>query len=129
MAFTILVVDDSETMRAVIKKTLRIAGLPIFEYFEANNGKEALDILGDNWVDLVLSDLNMPVMGGAEMIEKMSKDGLLKTIPVIVISTEGSQSRVEKLMSKGISAYLRKPFTPELIRDVINDIMGVSDEE
>ena len=129
MALNILVVDDSAVVRAVISKTFKLAGVPVGELYQAENGKEALEILNDNWVDLVFSDINMPVMGGVEMIEKMSDDGLLKTIPVVVVSTEGSATRIEQLKSRGISAYIRKPFTPELVRKVVDDIIGRQDEE
>lgn len=125
MAFNILVVDDSATVRAVIKKTLTIAGVDVGELFMAENGREALDIIADNWVDLVLADINMPIMGGIEMLEKMSEDGLLKTIPVIVVSTEGSATRIEQLKSKGVKGYIRKPFTPEIIKKMVDDILGV----
>jgi len=128
MALNILVVDDSAVVRAVISKTFKLAGVPVGELYQAANGKEALEILNDKWVDLVFSDINMPVMGGVEMIEKMSDDGLLKTIPVVVVSTEGSATRIEQLKSRGISAYLRKPFTPELVRKVVDDIIGGQDE-
>lgn len=93
------------------------------------NGKIALEILGDNWIDLVFADINMPVMGGVEMIDKMSEDGLLKTIPVIIVSTEGSKTRIRKLTEKGISAYLRKPFSPEELKEVIDRVLGVQDGE
>lgn len=117
MALNILVVDDSAVIRAVFSKTFKLVGIPVGELYQAANGKEALEILNENRVDLVFSDINMPVMGGVEMIEKMSDDGLLKTIPVVVVSTEGSTTRIEQLKSKGISAYIRKPFTPELVRE------------
>jgi two-component system chemotaxis response regulator CheY len=68
-------------------------------------------------------------MTGIEMVEKMSADGLLKTIPVVIISTEGSATRIEELKAKGVSAYIRKPFTPELLRSVVDDIVGVENEE
>ena len=128
MALNILVVDDSAIVRAVISKTFKLVGIPVGELYQAANGKEALEILNENWVDLVFSDINMPVMGGVEMIEKMSDDGLLKTIPVVVVSSEGSTTRIEQLKSKGISAYIRKPFTPELVRKVVDDIIGGLDE-
>jgi len=124
MALNILVVDDSETVRAIIAKTLRLAQVPINELFTAANGKEALEILSDNWVDLVFSDINMPIMGGVEMIEKMFADDVMKTIPVVVVSTEGSKTRMEELKTKGVKAYIRKPFTPELVRSVVEDITG-----
>ena len=127
MALNILLVDDSATVRAVISKTLEIAGIPVGELYEAENGKEALDILGDNWIDIVFADINMPVMGGIEMVEKMNEGGLLKTIPVVIVSTEGSATRIEQLKAKGVSAYVRKPFTPEIIRKVVDDIVGAED--
>ncbi len=125
MALNILVVDDSITVRAVIKKTLDLAGVPVNELHEAGNGKEALDILGEQWVDLIFSDINMPVMGGIEMIERIKADESMESIPIIVVSTEGSATRVEELKSKGVRAYIRKPFTPELVRSVVDDIMGL----
>ncbi|HOE66790.1 MAG TPA: response regulator [Candidatus Hydrogenedentes bacterium] len=128
MGLNILIVDDSDTVRAVIAKTLTMCGLPINEVYQAPNGKVALEILAEKWVDLVFSDINMPVMGGVEMIEKMHENDLLTSIPVIVVSTEGSATRMEQLKSKGIRAYLRKPFTPELVRGVVNDIVGLRHE-
>jgi len=94
------------------------------ELHEAENGKEALDILADHWIDIVFADINMPVMGGVEMVEKMSADGLLNTIPVVIVSTEGSTTRMEQLRAKGISGYIRKPFTPEILCNVVNDVVG-----
>ncbi len=124
MVLNILIVDDSKTIRNVVRKTLAIANVPVGELYEAENGKEALSCLNDNWVDLIFADINMPVMGGIEMVEKMCDDGLLKTIPVVIVSTEGSKTRIDHLMSKGVKAYLRKPFTPEEIRAVVKDIVG-----
>ncbi|MFP4501514.1 MAG: response regulator [Candidatus Hydrogenedentota bacterium] len=127
MTLNILVVDDSETVRAIVGKTLRIAGIPVSQLHQAANGREALEILQENWVDLVLSDINMPEMGGVEMLERMQQDELLKTIPVIVVSTEGSATRIEALQSLGVRAYIRKPFNPEQLRAVIVDILGEFD--
>jgi len=124
MSFNILLVDDSKTVRAVISKTLELAGVPVNKLYEVSNGKEALDILANNWIDIVFTDINMPVMTGIEMIEKMSENDLLKNIPVVVISTEGSRTRIEMLKSKGISDYIRKPFTPEQIKKSVDNITG-----
>lgn len=129
MSFNILVVDDSETVRAIISKTLELTGIPVAELHEASNGKEALDILENHWIDLVFADINMPVMTGVKMIEKMHENGLLKTVPVVIISTEGSRTRVEYLKSLGISDYLRKPFTPEQIKKIVENILGEKDEK
>lgn len=124
MALNILVVDDSETVRSIILKTLTLSGLELNDPLQASNGKEALSLLRDNWVDLVLTDINMPDMGGVELIEHMKKDEVLKTIPVVVVSTEGSATRIEELKEKGVRAYIRKPFTPEKIREVLDDVLG-----
>ncbi|MEA3287216.1 MAG: response regulator [Candidatus Marinimicrobia bacterium] len=124
MAYNILIVDDSAIVRAVIKKALTISGVDMGELFNAPDGKIALEIVESEWVDLVLADINMPVMGGIEMVKKMSEDGLLATIPVIIVSTEGSSTRIDELKAQGVSAYIRKPFTPEQIREAVDEVMG-----
>jgi two-component system chemotaxis response regulator CheY len=129
MAFNILIVDDSRTIRSVIKKTLQIAGVPISELYEATNGQEGLQSMKDNWIDLVFADINMPVMTGIQMLEKMAEDNMLESMPVIIISTEGSKTRIEELYKKGVKAYLRKPITPETLRNVVKDVMGDYDEQ
>lgn len=128
MALNILLVDDSTTVRAVIARSLELAGVPVGNLHQAANGREALAILGREWIDLVFADINMPVMNGVEMIEKMREDGLLQTIPVIICSTEGSVSRIEQLRAAGVRAYIRKPFTPELLRQVVEDTVGVPND-
>lgn len=129
MAYNILIVDDSETVRAVIKKTLAIAEVPTGEIYQAGNGQEGLDVLRAEWVDLVFSDINMPVMSGIEMVKQMQADEMLKTVPVVVISTEGSKTRIEDLIHLGVKAYIRKPFTPENLRDVVASVLGENNEQ
>ncbi len=129
MGINILVVDDSKIIRGVITKTLNLSGVDIGNIYEANNGKEALEVLKNNWVDLILTDINMPEMNGVELIEEINKDDILKTIPIAIISTEGSQTRVEELKSKGVKAYLRKPFTPESLKKMIIDLLNLKEGE
>lgn len=119
MSLNILVVDDSDVIRSMIARTLTLTEIPIGAVFEASNGREALDVLDDSWVDLVLADINMPVMNGEEMLESMRANAEMADTPVIVVSTEGASERVEQLLANGVSAWIRKPFTPEQIRDVI----------
>jgi two-component system, chemotaxis family, chemotaxis protein CheY len=128
MAFNILIVDDSKTIRSVIRKTLMIAGVPISELHEAANGQEGLQLMRDNWIDLCFADINMPVMNGIEMIEKMLEDQTLSRLPVVIVSTEGSKTRIEELFRKGVRAYLRKPITPEIVRNVVKEVLGDYDE-
>lgn len=127
MAISILIVDDSETVRAVIVKALRLAQVPAEEIHQAGNGEEAWKVLGEHWIDLVFCDINMPVMGGLELIGRMRADEILKNTPVVVVTTEGSSKRIEELKQKGVNAYIRKPFTPEMIRKVVFETLGLSD--
>ena len=129
MSYNILVVDDSRTTRTILAKTLSLAGIPVAELHEAENGAEALNILDSNRIDLVLADINMPVMDGVEMVNRLSEVGLLQTIPVVMISTEGSQTRIEEMQAKGIRGYLRKPCTPEAIKSIVEGILGDQNPE
>lgn len=129
MSVNILVVEDCDLIRKVMVKTIGLAGIPLVTMHEAANGAEALEIIGEQWVDLILADLNMPVMDGFEMIERLYADGVTRSIPVVVVSTEGSETRMHELREKGIAAYVRKPFTPEDIRDVVLYILGNPDRD
>ncbi len=120
----VLIVDDSLSMRLVIQKTIKASGFNIGEIFHAANGHEALKILEEEWLDLVLSDYNMPEMDGLELIVKMKENEMLRTIPVVMITTEGSQKRVKEFLEKGATDYIKKPFAPEEIRRKLNHIMG-----
>ena len=128
MAFNVLVVDDSLPMRSVIKKTIIASGFKVAQFIDASNGKEALDILKEQWLDLVLTDYNMPVMNGLELISEMKKDEILKIIPVVMVTTEGSRARVEAFMEEGAADYIKKPFTPEEIREKLNHLMGEKED-
>lgn len=129
MAYNILIVDDSTPMRAVIKKIVKASGFNVGQFFEAANGREALDILNQEWLDLVLTDYNMPDMNGLELVEEMNKDDHLKSIPAVMITTEGSRERVEEFMAKGVIEYIKKPFTPEQIKQKLKHIMGETEDE
>ena len=124
MAYNILVVDDSTTVRAVLAKTLELAHIPVNQLYQAANGRQALGILQETWIDLVLTDINMPVMDGMELVKEMAGDGLLRQVPVVVISTEGSEVRIAELKQQGIQGYIRKPFTPEQVKEVVEHVLG-----
>ena len=128
MAFSILIVDDSKPMRSVIKKTFRAAGYGGSGFLEAANGLEALERLRANWIDIVITDYTMPEMNGLELLQAMKQDDLFRGIPVVVITTEGSRKRIDQFMESGASGYIKKPFTPEQVRDMITTILGESDE-
>lgn len=128
MSFNILIVDDSNSMRAVIKKIVTISGFKMDQCFEAANGREALEVLSKSWVDAIISDINMPEMNGLELLDRLQADELLKEIPVIVISTEGSQERIEAVMVRGAKSFIKKPFLPEEIRRQLYEMLGVTHE-
>ncbi len=126
MAFNILLVDDSTTVRAVIGKALSLAGVDINELYQANNGKEALKVLEENWVDLVFCDISMPVMDGEDLVAEMKRTGLIESVAVVIVSSAGSEPRLARLKENGVRDYIQKPFTPERIREVVDSVMGVA---
>src|SRR6202795_4396246 len=109
----VLIVDDSSVMRKIVERALRSAGLELSEVLEAGNGAEGLTAAEKGGVDLILSDINMPVMDGLDFLRNLSKLAIVKGVPVVMISTEGSEARVVEALSLGARGYLRKPFTPE----------------
>ena len=119
-----MIVDDSETIRAVVERSLTMTKLPIQEIIMAVNGKDALAQLQTKWVDIVFSDINMPELVGIGLVDAMKSDRELQKVPIVIVSTEGSITRINSLKSKGISGYLRKPFTPENLRDIIIATLG-----
>jgi two-component system chemotaxis response regulator CheY len=121
-----LVVDDSPVTRKMVRRALGLCGLEVDDVIEACDGAEALEKLGQRRVDLVLADINMPVMNGIEMVERMSQDPELCSVPVVIVATPMSQDRVEYVLDKGARAYLAKPFRPEALRDVVVQILGTS---
>jgi len=124
MSYTILIVDDSAIVRTMVKKSIGMAGLPIGKVLEAGNGREALEVLGREWVDIVFADLNMPEMNGGELVEKMSQDATLVSTPVVIVSSEQSQAKIDELKAKGIRAYIKKPFRPEGFREIVDTVLG-----
>ncbi len=128
MAYNILIVDDSIPMRAVLKKTITASGFNVGQVFEASNGKEALEIMRREWMDLVVSDYNMPEMNGLEMLAEMKKDEVLRTVPVVMVTTEGSRERIDLFMKMGVTEYVKKPFTPEEVRSKLDRIMGEDED-
>jgi len=125
MAFHLMIVDDSPSMRAFIVRVIWLSGFEVGVCMQASNGKEALELLQTNWIDIVLTDINMPVMNGEELVCSLEKDEMLRTIPVLVVSTDGSEHRVQRMMALGAKGYVKKPFSPELLRKSMEDLLGV----
>lgn len=125
MNCTLLIVDDSPILRTAIKKTARLAGVKDENMYEAGNGAEALEQLERHWVDLVLLDLNMPVMNGEEFVEALRQHPDLKDTAVVVVSTESNQERLGRLREMGVKNSLHKPFEPEDLCHLIAKTLGV----
>ena len=124
MGYTILIVDDSAITRAMIRRTLVMAQVPIAQCLEAGDGKAGLEMLGRTKVDLVLADLHMPEMTGVEMTQEILANEATRHIPVIVVSAEPSAERLEAFRRQGVRGVIRKPFTPEAIREMVNQVLG-----
>jgi CheY-like chemotaxis protein len=128
MGYSVLAVDDSSTVRAVIAKALRVSGVEVSRFGEASSGDEALRLLREEGYDLVFCDLNMPGMTGFELVEALRRDGRLASVAVVIVSSIGSSAALEDLKSKGVRACLKKPLRPEILRRVVDQVMGVTDE-
>lgn len=128
MSYNVLIVDDSKSMRKVLVKVLQVSGFNVGEYLEASNGQEALEMLENHWVDVVLSDIHMPVMDGFGLIRALRAKEAYKDLPVVFITTEANEHRLQEAMELGARGYIRKPFRPESIRALLSKVMGEADE-
>ena len=122
----VLIVDDSSVMRKIVERALRQAGLELTEVLEASNGAEALLQVQKGSLDMILSDINMPVMDGLEFLKNLANIESARNIPVVIITTEGSEARVVEALSAGAKGYLRKPFTPEQVKERVTPLLGGS---
>jgi two-component system chemotaxis response regulator CheY len=120
----VLIVDDSAVMRKIVERSLRQAGLDLAEVLEACNGVEALAEVKKGNLDLILSDINMPSMDGIEFLRNLAGVESAKGVPVIMITTEGSEARVVEALSLGAKGYIRKPFTPEQVKERVSALVG-----
>jgi two-component system, chemotaxis family, chemotaxis protein CheY len=125
MAYRLLIVDDSPAMRTFVRRVIGISGFDLAACFEASNGQEALDLLRGEWVDAILTDVNMPGMDGEEFLHRLAADDVFRSIPVIVISTDATHHRRERLLAIGARGYLSKPFLPETLRAELETTLGV----
>ena len=126
MSKCLMIVDDSPVMRAFVKRTLLAAGLPVDTCLEAANGRDVLEKLRaftlTRRMDLILTDINMPVLDGEGLLAELKRDAALASIPVVVVSTDSTDQRVGALMRLGASDCVRKPFPPERLSEVLNGI-------
>lgn len=124
MAYRVLVVDDSAAMRAFIRRVFDLSGLDVEKLYEASDGQDALALLEMEWVDVILTDINMPGMNGEEFIRRLSESGRAAITPIIVVSTDATAARRESLLQMGARGYLSKPFAPETLQAEIERALG-----
>ena len=128
MSFNLLIVDDSLSMRSVVKKIVGLSGIEVNLLLEADNGRKALDVLNGNWVDAVILDINMPEMNGLDLLQRMSEDRLMKNIPVVMMTTEASEAHMKTAFELGAKGFIRKPFLPEEVRKMLLGVLGFDDK-
>jgi len=120
-----MIVDDSSTMRKIIKRVLRQAEIAVENILEAANGVEALEQLSSNPdLGLILSDVNMPEMNGIDLVKKVREDHAKDTLPIIMVTTEGGQNMMDSALESGANGYVTKPFTPDSIRVALEPFVG-----
>jgi two-component system chemotaxis response regulator CheY len=124
MSYSVLVVDDSASMRGFIRRVLDMSGFDVGEVFEAGDGLEALAILEYSAIDVVLTDINMPRMNGEELMLHLREDADLSDVPVVVLSADSSEARMGRMMAAGARGYLPKPLSPERLRTELDRVLG-----
>ena len=118
----VLIVDDSAAIRKILQRVLRQTEMPIGNIVEAGDGREALDALKAQKIDLILSDINMPNMDGIELLGQIKANETWTKLPVIMVSTEGSQAKVLEAVELGAAGYVRKPFSADQIKEKLTEL-------
>ncbi len=123
MKGTILVVDDSAMMRKIVLRTLKMAEVEFEQVLEAGDGVEALALLRSNSVNLIMCDINMPNMTGLELLNRIKQENLAPGVPVVMVTTEGSEVQVREAILAGAKGYIRKPFTLDHIKNNVKPLL------
>ena len=119
----VLIVDDSAAIRKILQRVLRQTDLPLGEIHEAGDGIQAVDILKNRSFGLILSDINMPIMDGLQLLARIKEMEHLRNVPVVMITTEGGQGKVMEAVQLGAAGYVRKPFTADQIKEKLSGIL------
>jgi two-component system, chemotaxis family, chemotaxis protein CheY len=123
MPVDVLIVDDSAAIRKILQRVLRQTDIPIGDVFEAGDGVEALKTLSERHVHLILSDINMPNMDGLQLLAQLKQNDKWKSVPIIMVTTEGGQGKVIEAVQLGAAGYVRKPFTAEQIKEKLSGLI------
>lgn len=123
MGKTVMIIDDSNTMRKIVQRSLRQAGFEFDKILEAGDGQEALQVLAGEKVDLILSDINMPNMDGIEFLRQKAGNDAIKDIPVVMITTEAGNDIIGEAKSLGAKGSIKKPFTADQVQDTLGALL------
>ncbi|HEV8550169.1 MAG TPA: response regulator [Polyangiaceae bacterium] len=124
---SVLIADDSFVMRRMVARSLELSGVLAHELREASNGAEALGILRDHYIDIVLCDLHMPVMDGLELVKRLGADPATADVPVVIVSSERSAGLIAELEELGVRGFLRKPFQPEALGNLVREVLRLTE--
>lgn len=124
MSKSLMIVDDSATMRKIIMRTVRMSGLEFGTTEEAGNGIEALEKMGDSPVDIMLCDVNMPEMSGPELVKKVREISQYDDTKIVMVTTESSQELIDSVMADGANGFISKPFTPEKFHEKLSPLIS-----
>jgi two-component system chemotaxis response regulator CheY len=124
MSFNVLIVDDSAVMRRMVRRALALCDVPMGKILEASDGEQALQVLSEAWIDLVLTDINMPHMSGYTMLETMQQSDDLGAIATIVVTSEKSAESIDRAKAVGAKGYLVKPFRADELRAMVENTLG-----
>ena len=125
----ILIVDDSKAMRSFIRRTLSMTSIEVGTVHEAEHGLAGLQLLDDHSVEIIFSDINMPVMDGAVFVGELARHEEKRKIPVIIISTDSSIERKQQMTDLGAKGYIAKPFSPEMLEQEVTRLLWEASDE
>jgi len=121
-----MIVDDSPSMRAFVRRVIDLSGFEVDTCLNAGNGAQGLALLEQQAVDIILTDINMPEMNGEEFLRRIEEHDKYRVIPVVVISTDATENRMQRMIQLGAKGYISKPFSPEALRGELERVLGVS---
>ena len=125
MAYSVMIVDDSRSMRTFVRRVMDLSGFEVGSCLNAGNGAEALALLNENRVDIILTDINMPEMNGEDFVRRLEEQDKFRAIPVVVVSTDATENRIHRMLELGAKGYVVKPFSPEALRNELERVLGV----
>lgn len=120
---TLLVIDDSSTMRKIVIRTLKMAGVEFELVVEAADGEAAIQHLREKDFNLIMCDINMPLMSGLQLLQRIKAEKLAMGIPIIMVTTEGSEPQIKQALLDGARGYIKKPFGVQNIEHNVKPLL------